>query len=91
MALIASRSKKEGVSNIGRSAIIERGEEYFVNQSFAIISPHPRINAHFLQFSLGEDYFIKQINRYRKPSSKFQESVTLGDLKKMRIKTYDEK
>ena len=90
MAAITSRSKKEGTSKIGRSAIIERGEEYYVNQTFAIISPRPNIDVYFLQFSLGEDYFIEQINRYAKPSSKFQECITLGDLKRMRIKTYDE-
>ena len=71
MALITSSRKQEGISNIGKSAILERGEEYYVNQSFAIISPRTGINPYFLQLSFGADYFLRQLNRYRKPSSKF--------------------
>jgi len=90
MALITSSRKQEGISNIGKSAIIEEGEECYINQSFAIISPRTGVDPYFLQLSFGADYFLKQISRYRKPTSKSQDSVTLNDLKKLRIVTYDE-
>ena len=73
------------IGNIGKVAIVEADEEYFVNQSFTIITPDSGINAYFLWLSLTADYFKEQLNRYRKPVGKYQDNVTVSDLKKLRV------
>jgi len=86
MSLVGTRGQKGKINDtLGQVAIIEKDGDYYVNQTFAIITPKKGINPYFLLLSLGADYFKYQLRKYKKPLSKYQTMVTIADIRKMRV------
>jgi len=78
-------NKGSAGDTLGQAAIIEESGEFYVPQTFGIVTPLPGVDPYFLLHQLSCKDVKDQLERLKKPVNKYQMLVTKSDFKKVRI------